>query len=261
MPSPFPGMDPYLEKYWRDIHARLVTYICDQIGPQLPVGLYPQVEERIVMDSSVGIAARFPDVRVMEDASSPEESRPTSTMTATLSKPYIVHVPDEELSETFVEVRDVDGDQLVTVIEVLSPSNKRSGKDRRAYLRKRRDLVKAGVSLVEIDLLRSGRSVQTFSLDALPAEFRTIYHIYVCRGWDPESIEVHKLSLREQFSVVGMPMRESDADVPLNLQPLFERCYEIGRYGRLDYTADPDPPLSPDDAKWADELLRAKGLR
>jgi hypothetical protein len=36
MPSPFPGMDPYLEGYlWSDVHHRLATQISDQLMPLL----------------------------------------------------------------------------------------------------------------------------------------------------------------------------------------------------------------------------------
>lgn len=262
MTSPFPGMDPYLEKTWRDMHARLVTYACDQIEPQLPEVLYPQVEERVVMDSSVEIsAARYPDVRVMEEAGARESDGSTQTATATLSVPFIVHAPEEEVTETFVEIREVDGDRLVTVLEVLSPSNKLPGKDRKKYRRKRRELIRAGVNLVEIDPIRSGRSVQRFSLEALPADYQTTYHVYACRGWKPDDFEVHKVPLRERLPVVGIPLRQIDADAALDLQQLIDHCYDRGRYRRIDYTKDPDPPLEPDDAKWADELLREKGLR
>jgi hypothetical protein len=260
--SPFPGMDPYLEKLWRDVHARLVMYACDQIEPQLPPGLYPQVEERMVMDAALEISVpRYPDVRVMEASGAGEQSGSAVSATATMSVPLIVYTPDPEVTERFVEVREVDGDRLLTVLEVLSPSNKLPGRDRRKYLRKRRELIDAGVNLVEIDLLRRGRAVQTISPSQLPESLRTTYGVYVRRASRPEHTEVHTVPLHERLPVVGVPLRETDSDVALDLQSLIERCYEKGRYRRIDYTADPDPPLSPDDAEWADELLRAKGMR
>lgn len=47
MKSPFPGMDPYLEAYWGDVHQRLVMYLSDAIQVNLPVDLRSRVEERV----------------------------------------------------------------------------------------------------------------------------------------------------------------------------------------------------------------------
>jgi hypothetical protein len=73
--------------------------------------------------------------------------------------------------------------------------------------------------------------------------------------------EVYRLPLRERLPAIAIPLRESDADVPLDLQQLVDLCYHNGGYDDLDYAVDPDPGLSADDAGWADALLREKGLR
>jgi len=262
MPSPFPGMDPYLEEHWRDIHTRMIAYICDQLEPELPEGLYPQVEERVIVDNLIGVhTSRYPDLRVMEQSEARHAGGGAPVATVTLSKPFVLRIEEEETTEKFLEIRDVRGDELVTVVELLSASNKFSGKDRNNYLKKRAEMLQAGVSIVEIDLLRRGRSVQPFESKSIPEDFRTCYQVYVRRGWIPNDIEIHRVPLRERLPIVGIPLRRTDSDAPLDLQPPLDRCYDRGRYRRLDYTADPDPPLSTDDAKWADELLRQKGLR
>ena len=81
------------------------------------------------------------------------------------------------------------------------------------------------------------------------------------RGWEACVIEIYRVPLREPLPVIAIPLRETDNDVPLALQPVLEQCYAGGRYDDLDYTTEPDPPLEPPDAAWADALLREKGLR
>lgn len=267
MPGPFPGMDPWLESHWGDVHSRFIIYIQDELEPALPDNLYVRAQTRVVIrsmdDTEGGI---YPDVQILESANT-VASDPFGAIASTdggvaVSEPIVLSLPDEETEETFLEIRDADDDdRLVTAIEVLSTDNKRPSSGRRKYLRKVRELKRGEVSLVEIDLLRSGRRTEPLDTVELPESLRTPYLVVVRRGWEPEKIEVHRVPLRKRLPVVPIPLSEGDADVPLDLQLILDRCWTRGRYRRIDYTRDPDPPLSADDANWADELLKEKGFR
>jgi len=263
MPSPFPGMDPYLEQHWGDVHSRLVLYISDFLRPGLPADLYARVEERIFIESPLDdLATAVPDVRVVEHPT----QRRTETSTApdvAVAEPVVVYLPDEEVHETYVEIRDVRSNhRVVTVIEVLSPSNKREGDGRRQYLEKQKSLKKTGVSLVEIDLLRSGKPTLPIPTESLPQSHRTDYRVSIRRGWNPDNIQIYGLPLRKPLPGIPVPLRHREEQVTLDLQAVFNQAYENGDYAMtIDYTRDPDPALKPDDAQWADSLLREKGLR
>ena len=147
------------------------------------------------------------------------------------------------------------------MIEILSPSNKLAGPGRDLYLKKQEELREGGVSLVEINLNRTGKPVLTAPLDRIPEGHRTPYAACVRRGWSPQEIEYYRIPLRERLPVIAIPLRRDDVDVPLDLQALLDQCYESGGYDDIDYREEPEPPLDRDDAKWADALLREKGVR
>lgn len=268
MCGPFPGMDPWLEAHWGDVHSAFVVYIRDDLQPDLPDNLYVRAEMRVVIRAGDRIEGSiFPDVQVLETAGAPSSDMFGVGLSAeeggvAVSEPVVLTLPDEEAEETFLEIRDADdGDRLITAIEVLSMDNKRASLGRRKYQRKVRKLRRGGVSLVEIDLLRSGRRTEPLDDLALPASLQTPYLVVVRRGWEPDRIEVHPVPLRKRLPVVPIPLFEDAADVPLDLQPILDRCWTRGRYRRIDYTRDPEPPLSADDARWANVLLKEKGLR
>jgi hypothetical protein len=118
-----------------------------------------------------------------------------------------------------------------------------------------------GVSLVEINLNRTGSHVLTAPLDRIPEGHRTPYAACVRRGWKPQEIDYYAIPLRERLPAIAIPLRQEDREVPLDLQAVLDQCYEDAAYDDIDYREEPDPPLKPDDARWADELLREKGLR
>lgn len=264
MPSPFPGMDPYLEANWGDIHQRLVTYVCDALQPALPDGLRARMEERVVVDSPAAVRPIHPDVRVLEQKPARRGRKaPSNGSVALLAEPLIVEMDCEDAVENFVEIRDAaSGHKLVTVIEVLSLSNKLPGPSRDKYLQKRDELRLSRVNLVEIDLLRAGPRPFPFHADLLPADHRTPYHAWVARGTAAGKSEVYRIPLAERLPVLRIPLRPNDKDVPLDLQMLIEQCYQNGAYDKdLDYQRDPDPPLAGPDQRWADALLRRAGRR
>jgi hypothetical protein len=114
---------------------------------------------------------------------------------------------------------------------------------------------------VEIDLTRTGRRVLACPPGRIPPSHRTTYGICVRRGWTVGQFEIYRAPLAERLPAIGIPLRSTDPDAPLDLQALVDLCYRNGRYDNLDYKAEPAPPLDPADAAWADELLRGKGLR
>ena len=263
MASPFPGMDPYLESHWGDVHHRLITYASDRLQKVLPKDLRARVEERVFVESPEGGSRRrvVPDVRVIERRRRKGKLVTAATGLA-LAEPLIV-LADEEVTQGFIEIRDASsGYRVVTVIEVLSPANKVPGEGQEKYLQKRRELRDGRVSLVEIDLVRAGKRPLPVPLENLPPPFRTTYQVWVRRGWEPIKVEIYRVPLRERLPVIRIPLRQTDADVPLDLQALIEECYRNGAYeGDIDYRLDPDPPLDPEDARWADALLRKLGRR
>jgi Protein of unknown function (DUF4058) len=263
MPSPFPGMDPYLEQHWGDVHHRLITYASDQLQERLPGGLRARVEERIFVESERGNGRSvYPDIRVVEHRRRAATSPPPAGGLA-VAEPLVIHFPDEPMTQGYIEILEVgSGNRVITVVEVLSPSNKLPGEGQDLYLRKRSELKQGGASLVEIDLVRTGRRILTLAPEEIPPSHRTTYQICVSRGGKPGEAEVYRAPLRERLPTIKVPLREADADVPLELQALIEQCYRNGRYEEdIDYRVEPVPPFDAADAKWADELLRSKRLR
>lgn len=265
MKSPFPGMDPYLEPRWSDVHPTLLTLAKEALQPALPPGLRARSEERVLLENVEGELRGYrSDVAVV---SIPPDRRPVPGSpgaggTATI-EPVLVDLPSRPPFERFVQIVDVSsGHRVVTVIEVLSPWNKRGGRLNEDYRRKIEDYADAEVNVVEIDLLRSSRSRLGIGQEDLPIQRRTPYLVCVRRASRLNRWEVYPLPLREPLPRVPVPLRaKTDADVPLDLQPLIERAYIAGGHDDIDYAVDADPPLEGDDARWADELLKSAGRR
>jgi hypothetical protein len=263
MKSPFPGMDPYLETYWREVHQRLVIYSGDVLQTLLPEPLHARVEERVFVESEAPrYRSIYPDVHVVEQRPRSAAPKPSPAAELAVDEPLLVHLDDEPLTQGFIEIVDAgSGNRVITVIEFLSPSNKIPGEGQELYLQKQREVTAAGASLVEIDLTRTGRRVLSLPPERIPPSHRTTYQVCVRRGGKPNVVEVYRAGLDERLPIVRIPLRETDEDVPLALQPLVNRCYENGRYDNLDYRSEPVPPLEPSDTAWADAMLREKGLR
>jgi hypothetical protein len=255
-------MDPYLEAHWGDVHHRLVQYACDALQPRLPRDLRARVEERVFVQCyDEGDQAVFPDVRVVER---PRRSAEPSDATGdvALAEPVVIHVADEPVTEGYIEIREVGSEgRVITVVEFLSAANKYAGDGRDLYRQKQKELRQAGVSLVEIDLLRRGPHVLVVPKESIPKSHRTTYQVCVRRGWSPGKVEIYAVPLRQRLPAIAVPLRETDRDVPLELQSLVELCYRNGGYDDIDYSTEPAPPLREEDADWADALLRKAGVR
>ena len=229
MKSPFPGMDPYLERHWGDLHQCMLTDLCDRLQSVLPGDLRARMQERVYI---------------------------------TPAEPLLIHLAIETVTEGYIEVIDVkSGHHVVTSIEILSPTNKRRGEGQQLYLKKREDRKRARVNTVEIDLLRGGDRILMLSSEQIPPSQSTPYQVCVWRAALLDLITVYKIPLRKRLPVISVPLRLADSNVPLDLQAILEQCYRNGGYDDIDYTRDPDPPLRGDDAIWADALLRKHGRR
>lgn len=262
MENPFPGMNPYLEQYWRDVHQRLIVYACDQLQGELPSGLRARIEERVYVESQEGdYRVVYPDIHIVERPR-PERTAVRSESGVAVAEPLVIHLKREPVRQGYLEIIDVgSGNRVLTVVEFVSPSNKAPGEGQELYLRKQQDVLDAGASLVEIDLTRSGHRVFAVASELIPPSHRTAYQACVCRGWKPDLAEVYRLPLTERLPAIPVPLRPTDADARLDLQALIDQCYRNGRYDDLDYRAPLAPPLDPADAAWANELLRSRQLR
>src|SRR5262245_51898887 len=186
MTSPFPGMDPYLEARWKDVHSRMAFLASDQLAPQLPEALRARIEESFVIETDDEGRPR----RVSPDTSISENPRHSPEATVTdggiaVAEPLRVTWETEPSIQRSVRIVDASrGHRLVTAIEFLSPTNKVDARERRAYRRKQRDLLGGGASLVEIDLIRSGNYILYPPEVALPGDVRANYLVSVARGWD-----------------------------------------------------------------------------
>jgi len=254
-------MDPYLERHWGDVHTRLVTYASDQLQKLLPKDLRARVEERVVVSQWDRPRSVYPDVRIIETERI-SRRRGNGGASVAIAEPLVIELADEHETQRFIEIREVSSDsRLVTVLEVLSPTNKKPGDGQEQYLRKQQELRQAGVNLVEIDLLRGGDWVVALPLQALEPDVRTPYRVVVRRGWRRLQAEYYPIALSDRLPAIKVPLRPTDSDVPLDLQALLEQCYENGGYDDIDYARAPEPPLPAAATRWAAQLLRRAGRR
>jgi hypothetical protein len=254
-------MDPWLEQHWGDIHHSIITYARDQLQPRLPGGLRARMGERLLVeDPEEETRSIYPDLRVVEHFES--SSSPDHGQTAVAcAEPLLIQYPNEPEKQGYIEIIDPRAGKVITAIEVLSRANKFPGPGQQLYLQKQQELERARVSLVEIDLLRAGDHVIGVPLSLIPASHRTPYCASVRRSQSRYLSEFYAIPLSRPLPAIRVPLRKTDADVVLELQPLIEQAYINGGYDDLDYTKNPEPPLRADDAAWANELLRSKGKR
>ena len=231
------------------------------------------MQERVYIESPDWRHEYYPHVRVIERprrdpvaagtaiAEPAPSTRVESGMPAP-AEPVVIHLDMEPVTEGSIESIDMkSGHRVVTSIEVLSPSNKHAGEGQRLFLQKREDLKKAGVNVVEIDLLRGGDRVLLVSPVQIPPSYRTDYQICVWRSSRPSAVLVYGAPLRERLPVIPMPLRPPDPDAMLDLQAVVDQCYRNGGYDDIDYTDEPEPRLKKVDVSWADALLKEQGRR
>ena len=261
MPSPFPGMDPYLEGYlWPDVHSALANKIRQQLAPLLrpkyTARLDVYLAEDAFPDGEIGIL--YPDVEVLETPKQKRSSTdafPGSTLTITPPSLALPVPQSVQVRLTTVEIRDTAKNRLVTSIEILSPVNKREP-GLTTYRQKRQRLYEANVHSLELDLLRRG--ARPFAQPRLP---EVPYCIALTRA-QAKQIEIWPVELSTPLPVVPVPLQGNDPDVPLDLQAVLNAIYDEAAYDlSLDYAQSPPPPVfAKTDADWLQKQLEMDEL-
>lgn len=257
MPSPFPGMDPYLEDRggWVTFHNRLIGAIDELLSASLGPRFFVAQQTAVYLVDPDGERHQppiSPDVFV---ADLPHAFSLPAGQTITPPTVVLARYP-ERVEQRFLEIRDGQDRRLIAVIEILSPTNK-DGSGARQFDRKRREVMTTAVHWIEIDLLRAGIR---FPLAAGKSD----YCIILKAGDQPLTDEettflIWHVDVRERLPVIAVPLT---ADVPaatLDLQETLNLVYDRYYRGRMDYSGPPSPPLSPADAAWANGLTRARG--
>lgn len=248
MPTPFPGMDPYLERssIWPDVHLGLIRAMQVALTRALAPRYLVTVEERLYLaafepDAFLG----RPDVAVV--VGDPISAPPLVAGSSGVIEPMVVDVPlVDEVRERYLEVRDTGTGQVITVIELLSPSNKLAGDGREQYLRKREAVLGSQTHLVEIDLLRAGEPMPIYHGKAAD------YRVLVSPAQQRPHAYLYALRVRDPLPAIPIPLRGSDDAQVLDLGELLGRTYDEARYDlRIDYHQRAQPPLAPDVAEWA----------
>ena len=259
MPSPFPGMDPYFEQsgQWHSFHAQYVIQLARTAAAVLPQGYHADNEMMLFIHEPSAKRRRL--AGVADDAVSVgtcgRGAGPAGAVACDEPKRR-VRYGDQVLAEKhrFVQVLTNANRRVVSVIEVLSPTNKGKAADRQTYLAKREELVRDGVHFLQIDLLRGGRHM----LPEAPST-RGQLNAMLVRAGQGEA-ELWDWSLRDRLPTLPVPLLEGDADVPLDLRGAMDVVYDAMRYGSFIYEEPPEPPLVGDDAAWAAAILQQAGV-
>ncbi len=250
MLNPFPGMNPYLEnsELWHQVHSHLMVgisdFIANQIAPQYRVSIEQRCYQSFDDPQSL--------VGIKTDDGSADRRLETSGAVSTLIKPQQVQIPIPwEVKEQYLEVREVATKELITVIEILSPANKRSGEGRSLYEAKRVKILTTLTNLIEIDLLRSGQPM------AMMGAGKSDYRILVSQSGDRPHADLFRFDLQQAIPDFPLPLRPESAEVTVDLQSVLNDVYQRGRLDlSIDYAQDPWPELGADDLVWVRELLK-----
>lgn len=273
MATPFPGMDPYLERasLWANVHASLITALRDYLTPLLRPRYFVSVEERSYFDDPMGVGLiSVPDVGVVGPFS-PQAVQPQSPG-GVLTAPTPIEVElkmTDTIRETYLEILDTEvepypyGDRpdgpatnVVTLIEVLSPWNKSESGGRAKYMTKRSEVIHTKTNLVEIDLLRVGTRVleledQTYDYSVIVSPSRTRPRAYI-----------FPFTVRQPIPPFTLPLTEDDVEPTVDLNRILHDLYDRAGYDlRINYSVEPNPPFAGTNKAWLDELLQKASLR
>jgi hypothetical protein len=255
MPSPFPGMNPYLEQAdaWHDFHKRFLPFIADRLVEQVRPNYIVKIDEHVYVHEFPNEPRRFvgrADLAVGVTGTA-GEAKPAVGI---LEAPVRVRIPALDVERlALVEIRDRRSRELVTVVELLSPSNKRPGTDREQYLAKREALLGSPVHFVEIDLLRGGRPLP------LTERPESAYAVFVSRAERRPEAELWPIGLRDRLPKIPVPLRSGEPDAQVDLQEALARIYDAAGYEDYIYQGEPDPPLKVEDRDWAVALVAGPG--
>ncbi len=260
MPSPFPGMNPYLERdaIWQDFHLAFLPEIRERLVAQVRPNYIVMIDEHVhvheLPDAPRQLVGRG-DISVAERGwprAGGEEGGDVAVEVLELEAPSEVLLVAEEIQHVpFLEVRDRQSRKLITVIELLSPSNKRGGRDREQYVAKRGHVLAGEAHFVEIDLLRGGRP--------MPLENRPDcdYSVLVSRAEIRLRAGFWPIGLRERLPVIPIPLRQPGERARIDLQEILDHVYDVSGYADFLYEGQPEPRLAPKDAAWAQPFVPA----
>jgi len=278
MPNPFPGMNPYLEakSLWRDVHHSFLTYAREMLQPFLRPRYHVRIEERLYVEPVERLDLLFRAPCPVSPV--PIEQAQAGGVGVAVATATVVEVSHDEptailettgpIPEGYLEIIDLArGGKVVTVIELLSHANKTIGTDARwQYEQKQRQVLAAGVNLVEIDLLRDGTYVLAPPFElvkiAIGKEWQRFISIH--RATEPYRFYLYAVTVQQRLPRIFIPLAPDDPKVAvLDLQAVIDRCYEAGAYDDvIDYNQEPPPPsFSPEVMSWIDTLLKEKGRR
>jgi hypothetical protein len=251
----FPGMDPWLESsfLWPDLHSGLINSIRDDLAPRLRPHYFVGVESRTTLLSAPDVDIIYePDVVVRAKRQrKSDRKRGAGVFERTKVKPIAVVMPIEEIEETYLTIKELPGLKLVTVIEVLSPTNKKTKDGRAEYLEKRRDLVLSKVNFVEVDLLREGSPMPL--LNPPPRED---YRILICRARPRRKTVLYSFRWTTPIPEIPIPLVPGDDEPILDLNSILHSLMDRAGYDIvIDYRQPPSPRLRPEEKKWAAPFL------
>jgi hypothetical protein len=259
MPSPFPGMDPYIEDpfFWGDFHGSLVGILRETLNRILPSRYVASMDRNVWVQEHTGEELSLlggPDVPIADRGE--QSAGGVATATASVAAPVLLQLPyTRTLGPRLLRIVDRRRRRIVTVLEVLSPANKTKTGNGVAYRAKRADYLASDVNLVEIDLLRAGERPPLQDPPPSPCH----YYILVCSVASFPQAGFWPFSVRDPLPLVPIPLDPDSEPVLLDLRSCLDRAYDGGRYdGEIDYRHPPNPPLDEPDATWARELLAAQ---
>lgn len=262
MTTPFPGMDPYLERHslWKELHTSLIVGIQRFLNPLLRPHYRVAIEQRNYLalltpdDELVGI----PDVLIIPQGQQ-SNALSSSTMVADVStiEPLVGELPvPEEVRERYLEIRDIKTQEIVTVIEILSPTNKITKDGRKQYEQKRSDVLGSTTNLIEIDLLREGKPFD-IKLPGNRSPRQSDYRIVISRTHYRPKADIYLFGIRNPIPNLPIPLRYGEAEPLLLLNQILHTIYDEGSYDlAIDYTKPPQPALSKENWIWAQALLQ-----
>jgi hypothetical protein len=252
-------MDPFIEmQEWSDFHARYMTVLSELLTPQVRPRYVVRVERRVYLEEPFAEPDQaIPDVAILERRGVPRSSSGTAVLDETAAVAVECLLPEaEEHHEYYLVLRDRETLRIVTLIELLSPTNKRAGSEGRdEYLDKREEILQSRTNLVELDLLRGGQRLPV--QDELPPGD---YYALVRRGWRRRRVAVYAWTLRQKMPPIPIPLRKDEPEPTLDLQAALDLSYDRAAYqDSLDYSQALQPPARAEDADWIKEWLRASG--
>ncbi len=255
MPSPFPGMDPFLEgDEWEDFHSRFITTMAVKLLPGIRPDYAVRTERRVYVEHLLDdVKTIRPDVAILRNPDDFGFSRRGSGSAVATLEPVERTVPMSfDVEEKYLVIRRLDSSAVVTIIELLSPFNKRAGtRGRPTYLTKRQEVLQSATNLVELDLLRGGERLPT--LEPLPAGD---YFALVRRATRRSTFSVYAWPMNHRLPVIPIPLDPGDREVTLDMQAVFDTVYDEAGYDySLSYRREMLPPLSDTETQWVKTLL------